>query len=271
MTETSDSTSGSSISGRLDKRLAVVTGASKGTGAAVAERLRSAGASVIGVARTRPEDWPETDGFVTADLTRLDAAETVKAAVAERGGRLDVLVHTFGASSGRSGGFSVLTDEDWDHELQMNLLAAVRLDRVLLPAMASAGRGAVVHVSSIQRQMPLYDATLGYAAAKAALMTYSKGLANELGPRGVRVNVVSPGMIRTTGAEGLFTRISQANGITRGEALQRVMESLGGIPLGRPAEPAEVAELVAFLVSDRAAAITGAEYTIDGGTIPTVG
>nr|BFF17501.1 hypothetical protein GCM10025730_10220 [Promicromonospora thailandica] len=146
----------------------------------------------------------------------------------------------------------------------------MRLDRALLPGMVAAGRGAVVHVSSIQRRMPLYEATLGYAAAKAALTTYSKGLATEVGPRGVRVNVVSPGFIRTESAEGLVDRLSAGQGISRAAALDQIMGSLGGIPLGRPAEPAEVAELVAFLVSERSSAITGAEHTIDGGTVRTL-
>jgi NAD(P)-dependent dehydrogenase (short-subunit alcohol dehydrogenase family) len=117
--------------------------------------------------------------------------------------------------------------------------------------------------------MPLYEATLGYAAAKAALTTYSKGLANEVGPRGVRVNTVAPGFIQTEGAEGLFERISQGAGIDREAAVQQVMDSLGGIPIGRPAQPGEVAELVAFLVSDRAQSINGAEFVVDGGTLPT--
>src|SRR3954466_7928533 len=111
--------------------------------------------------------------------------------------------------------------------------------RRLLPAMIRAGSGVIVHVSSIQRRMPLFEATLGYAAAKAALTAYSKGLANEVGPKGVRVNTVAPGFIRTEGAEGLVSRIAQGEGIERDAALQRVMDSLGGIPVGRPAEPAE--------------------------------
>jgi len=260
-----------SISDRLDGRRALVTGASKGTGAAIAGRLRAAGATVLATARTRPADYPEPDLFITADITTSGGTTAVAGYVRNTLGTLDILVHTLGGSNAPSGGFAALTDRHWDDELQLNLLAAVRLDRALLPAMIGAGRGAVVHVSSIQRRMPLYEATLGYAAAKAALTTYSKGLANQVAPRGVRVNVVSPGFIQTAGADGLIDRLATTQSISRDQALQQLMDSLGGIPLGRPAHPAEAAELVAFLVSDRAAAITGAEYTIDSGTVPTVG
>jgi len=130
--------------------------------------------------------------------------------------------------------------------------------------------GVILHISSIQHRLPLYDATLAYAAAKGALNTYNKGLANEVGPKGVRVNMISPGFIETSGARGMIVQLSRSSGISEDAARRQIMNMIGGIPIGRPGQPEEVAELVAFLASDRAASIHGADYVIDGGTMPTV-
>jgi NAD(P)-dependent dehydrogenase (short-subunit alcohol dehydrogenase family) len=258
------------ISDSLAGRKALVTAGTKGVGAAVVARLREGGAEVITTARSIPEGHESPESFIPVDLLSPEGAATLIEAVRRRWDRLDIIVHVLGGSEAPSGGFAALTEADWAAELNRNLLAAVRLDRGLLPVMTTEGTAAVVHVSSIQRRMPLFDATLAYAAAKAALSTYSKGLANELGPRGIRVNTVAPGWIDTEASKALVSRISTGQQISEAAARQRILNGLGGIPIGRPAQPAEVAELVAFLVSDRAASINGAEFVIDGGTVPAI-
>src|SRR5947208_16753545 len=153
--------------------------------------------------------------------------------------------------------------------MEQNLFAAVRLDRALVPAMIAQGAGVIIHITSIQRQLPLPDATIAYAAAKAALSNYSKSLSKEVSSKGVRVVRVSPGWVETEGAVGLVKEIARQNATDYEGGRKIVMDSLGGIPLGRPAKPREVADLVTFLASPRAASITGTEYVIDGGTVPT--
>jgi NAD(P)-dependent dehydrogenase (short-subunit alcohol dehydrogenase family) len=207
--------------------------------------------------------------FVAADITTADGCVAVADAVRDRLGGIDIIVHVVGGSSAPAGGFAVLDDAEWQRALDLNLMPAVRLDRALLPAMLRESAGVIVHVTSIQRQLPLPEATLAYAAAKAALANYSKGLSKEVGPKGVRVVRVSPGWVETEAAVGLVTELAANRGIDYEGARQALMASLGGIPIGRPAKPREVADLIAFLVSPRAASITGTEYVIDGGTVPT--
>jgi len=254
----------------LSGRIVLVTGGTKGTGKAIAERLLNAGATVIITARNAPEAPNEKLHFISADLSKPEGTQKVVEEVLAKYDRLDVLINNLGSSETQGGGFAVLTDEDWEETIQTNLLAPVRLDRSFLPQMIERKSGVIIHIASIQGKLPLYDSTLPYAAAKAGLINYSKSLSNEVSPKGVRVLTVSPGWIKTTSAIRMMERISERSNITIEQATQGVMDALGGIPYGRPAQPEEVAELVGFLVSPRANYLTGTEFVIDGGTIPTI-
>ena len=259
------------IANEFREKRALVTGGTAGMGKATVSRLHDGGAKVMTTAREMISDQENREYvFVQADLSTSEGCTKVVNEVISHIGGVDILVNVVGGSSAPSGGFSVLSDEEWQKELNLNLMSAVRLDRGLLPGMIKQGSGVIIHISSIQRRLPLFEATLAYAAAKAALTTYSKGLSNEVGPKGVRVNTIAPGFIETSAAQALIERLSKQAGTDMETARQELMKSLGGIPIGRPGRPEEVAELVAFLVSDRASSINGSEYVIDGGTVPAI-
>jgi NAD(P)-dependent dehydrogenase (short-subunit alcohol dehydrogenase family) len=255
--------------GEFNGKRVLVTGGTKGAGKALADRFLRGGATVIITARSVPDEKTGAY-FIQADVSTAEGTDKVIRELLERFSGVDIIVNNVGGSSAPSGGFITVTDELWQQAVNENLFPAVRLDRGLLPSMIERGAGVIVHVSSIQRSLPLYDSTLAYAAAKAALTNYSKALANEVSPKGVRVVTVSPGFIETDAATRMIGRMADKDKSDYTAARQKLMDMLGGIPLGRPNQPSEVADLVAFVASDRASAITGTESVIDGGTIPTV-
>lgn len=252
----------------LEGRRALVTGGTKGVGAAVVRALREARVDVVATARSVPSDQ---DGvhYVAADVTTAEGCARVAHETLAHLGGIDILVNVLGGSSAPSGGFAALSDDHWRRELDVNLMPAVRLDRALLPSMLAQGAGVIVHVTSIQHELPLPESTTAYAAAKAALSTYSKSLSKEVTPKGVRVVRVSPGWVETEAAVHLAERLAAAAGTDYEGGKELIMRSLGGIPLGRPAKPREVADLIAFVASPRAGSITGTELVVDGGTVPT--
>ena len=205
----------------LTGKRALVSGGTRGLGAAIAARLKGAGAHVTATARQAP-DHRAADVFIAADVTTMKGTDTLIEQITGLGG-VDIIVHVAGGGACPSGGFAKLTPEQWRRTLELNLLGG-RLDRGLIPAMIDARAGAIVHIASIQRRMPLDDATLAYAAAKAALTTYSKGLDNEVAPHGIRVNTISPDFIQSGGAERLIASISQGHNIDRSAALKQIIE-----------------------------------------------
>ncbi len=254
---------------RLAGLRALVTGAARGLGAAVVRALAEADVQLVAVARSLPGCPVGNVRYVVADLATATGAQHAADAVRQHLGGIDILINVVGGSTAPAGGFAALDDAQWSKELDLNLMSAVRLDRALLPSMIAQRSGVVIHVTSIQRLLPLPESTIAYAAAKAALSTYSKALSKEVTPQGIRVVRVSPGWMETEAAVAFAERLAAEAGTDYEGGKQIIMRGLGGIPLGRPAQPREVADLIAFLVSPRAASISGVEYVIDGGTVPT--
>ncbi len=254
----------------LAGRTAVVTGGSKGIGLATVRELAGAGATVITGALAAS---PEIDDLARAEqvvFTPVDLSDPEGPArlIAAAGPRVDILVNNVGSAHPRPGGFLSITDEDWAASLTLNLMAAVRATRAALPGMLDAGSGSIVMTCSVNARLP--DPTvLDYSAAKAALASFAKALSKEVGPHGVRVNTVSPGPVATDlwlGHGGVAETISQASGAKPADVES---QAAAGSVTGRFSRPAEVAGLITYLASDLAANITGTDFTIDGGLVPT--
>lgn len=253
----------------LSGKIALVTGGTKGIGKAIADKLASNGATVVVTAR-KPSEEESGHHFIAADLTDSNAITNLTGKIIEKYGTLDILINNVGGTSSPAGGFQLLSDDDWNRDIELNLLASIRLDKAMVPKMMEKNSGVVVHISSLNGKIPLYQSNFSYGVMKSALNAYSKTLANEVAKNGVRVNTVSPGMVKTTAIETFLKSYAQTINKTVSDASQQLMDSLGGVPLNRLAEPEEIANMVAFLVSDGASYITGANMLVDGGTYPAV-
>ncbi|WP_353650823.1 SDR family oxidoreductase [Nakamurella sp. A5-74] len=242
---------------------AIVTGGSRGIGAAVVQRLLDGGANVVATARTATDETPKSATFIAGDISTLAGAqEFASAALAELGGA-DIVINNAGAARTHLGGITSIPDEEWLDALALNFMSAVRVTNALLPALHEAGAGsAIVNISSMTALTPT-PPMAHYGAAKAALNAYSKALAFELAPAGIRVTTVSPGNVLTPGADAIRQDFADAAGVP-------LAEITANIPLGRPGDPRDIAEAVAFLASDRAQWVSGVNLSIDGGELPVV-
>ncbi|MEV4336898.1 oxidoreductase [Streptomyces sp. NPDC049590] len=256
----------------LASKTAVVTGAGRGIGLATARALTAEGVRVMGAARTITPELKETGAYtVSADLSTADGVATLMdSAFAELGG-IDLLVNNVGAGDDvEPVGFLDTDDTQWSRILDLNLLSAVRVTRAALPSLIER-RGSIVNVSSINSRLPAAG-PVAYSAAKAALAALGKSLAEEFGPQGVRVNTVSPGVVRTSiwdDPQGFGAKVAAGAGADHAAFLERIPEAFA-ITTGRITEPEEVAALITFLLSGIAGNITGADYVIDGGTVKTL-
>jgi NAD(P)-dependent dehydrogenase (short-subunit alcohol dehydrogenase family) len=257
----------------LTDKVAVVTGASKGIGFAVTRALAGEGAHVVAGARTT--DSLQNLDRVAAMPVNLAAADgpglLVRRAIEEHG-RVDVLVNNVGAVRLRLDGFLGTSDAEFEWAMQMNFFIALRATRAAIPAMVKQGGGAIVNVASVNAFFQPDAGTIDYGAAKAALVNLSKSLAQEFGPKGIRVNCVSPGPVETDlwlGEHGVAATVAAATGVDADAARATVVAGIGGFATGRFTTPEEVATLVTVLASARTGNVTGANFVIDGGLIKT--
>ncbi len=248
----------SATSPELAGKRALVTGGTRGIGAAIVRQLLDAGADVLTTARSEGSVVPEGAGFVAADVRTRAGAEALALAARERLGGVDILVHNAGGAAPYKGALAI-PDEAWQDALDLNFLASVRLDALLAPGMRERRSGTIVHVSSaaVPTVAPPF---LHYTTAKAALENYSRGLAAELAPSGIRVNTVSPGRTATPGGEA--TREQWAH-IDEGPGQDDTAP-----PLGRDGLPDDIANAVLFLATERASWLTGSNIVVDGGEFP---
>jgi NAD(P)-dependent dehydrogenase (short-subunit alcohol dehydrogenase family) len=257
----------------LKDKVVVVTGASRGIGLAIARAFVEEGARVVAGARNpRPalDDLAASHALVpvAVDLATAAGVDELISTALERFGAIDVLVNNVGTASLRLGGLISVTDEDWLHTMNVNLLSAVRAARAALPALIASG-GAIVNISSINAATP-EPGLIDYSASKAALASFGKALSKEVSPHGVRVNTISVGPVPTDMLDGQADRLAQALGVTREAALAQYVASVGGVATGRFTRPDEVADLVLMLASGRTGNVTGSDVTVDGGLVKTL-
>jgi len=257
----------------LNNKVVVVTGASKGIGLAVSQAFAAAGAFVIAGARHNSPELQALEAagsatFVAADLSTPEGPRALIAAAVERGG-IDVLVNNAGAVTPRFDGILSVSDEDWDAALSLNFLSAVRATREAVPHMLTRGGGSIVMIGSVNATLPEWN-IVDYSATKAALANYAKSLSKEFGPKGIRVNTISPGPVATDlwlADDGVAAQFAAASGATPDEVVSSVV---AGSATGRFTTPQEVADLTVFLAGDRSANITGSDVRIDGGYVTTL-